>query len=308
MEILVFGAGAIGSFFGGVLSRRHEVTLIGRAEHVAAIRSHGLRISGKTRMTARPRAETRVPRAARPQLVFVTTKAYDTADAMRALRRFGDRSTFVTLQNGLGNAETIARSARRVVAGTTTHGVTYVGPGHVRHAGVGDTVLGAWAHVSEPEVVRLQDLLGTVGIVAHATPDIRAELWSKLIINAAINPVAALANVPNGQLVRDTRLLRVLETVCDEAVTVAVAEGMGIEGEEIRRRVREVARRTARNRSSMLQDLDRCHRTEIDAITGALVHTADRHGIGAPMNRALYAIVRAREFAARDGAGRNVPD
>src|SRR5438309_9069175 len=146
VEILVFGAGAMGSFIGGMLSRRHNVVLIGRSEHVDAIRAHGLRIMGKTSVIAKPDASTTVPPNAKPDLVFVTTKAYDTPDAMLALQRLADRSTFVTLQNGLGNADTIAKTARRVVAGTTAIGVTYVGPGDIRHAGVGDTVRGASPH------------------------------------------------------------------------------------------------------------------------------------------------------------------
>lgn len=295
VEILVFGAGAVGSFFGGILSRRNDVTLIGRAEHIDAIRAHGLRISGKTSMMAKPHAEVQVPRGARPELIFVTTKAYDTGEAMVALRRFANRATFVTLQNGLGNAETIAKTARRVIAGTTTHGVTLSDPGHVRHAGVGETNLGGWAHVKESDVVRLRDLLADVGIVAEVTRDIHAELWSKLIINAAINPLGALAGVPNGQLVRDKRLLALLDAVCDEAVAAAAAEGTPLNAEEIRRRARLVARRTASNRGSMLQDLDRHRRTEIDAISGAIVQAADRHRIAVPINRALHALVRARE-------------
>jgi len=295
VEILVFGAGAMGSFIGGLLSRRHNVLLIGRAEHVEAIRAHGLRISGKTAVIAKPHAATSVPSSARPDLVFVTTKAYDTASAMTSLRRFADRSIFVTLQNGLGNAETIAKTARRVIAGTTTIGVTCLSPGEIRHAGIGDTVLGAWAHVDQRDVVRLRDLFADVGLVTQVTSDIRSELWSKLVVNASINPLAAIASVPNGRLVRDKRLLAVLETVCREATEVAKAEGAHVDSEELRHRTLLVAKRTAANRGSMLQDLDRHHRTEIDAITGPIVRAAARHRIPVPMNQALYAIVRARE-------------
>src|SRR6266705_2808940 len=131
VEILVFGAGAIGSFFGGLLSQRHDVTLIGRAEHISAVKSHGLRVSGKTSIIAKPRAVMRVPQDAKPDFIFV-----------------------------------IAKSARRVVAGTTAHGVTSVGPGEIRHAGVGETLIGAWSRVSESDLVRLRDLLADVGIVA----------------------------------------------------------------------------------------------------------------------------------------------
>jgi len=296
VKILVFGAGAMGSFFGGLLSRHHDVLLIGRAEHVEAIRAHGLRISGKTSLIARPAAATIVPESARPDMIFVTTKAYDTANAMLALQRFADRATFVTLQNGLGNAETIAKTARRVVAGTTTIGVTFIGPGEIRHAGIGETVLGAWAHVDEEDVVRLRDVLADVGLITKVTSDVRSELWSKLVVNAAINPLGAIAAVPNGRLVRDKRLLAVLDGVCREAVAVAKAEGAHVDGEELRHRTQLVAKRTAANRGSMLQDLDRHRQTEIDAITGPIVRAAARHRILVPLNSALYAVVRAREL------------
>ena len=287
----------MGSFIGGLLSRRHNVLLIGRTEHVEAIRAHKLRITGKTSLIAKPHAATSVPQNARPDLVFVTTKAYDTPTAMVALQRLADRATFVTLQNGLGNAETIAKTARRVVAGTTAIGVTYVGPGEIRHAGIGDTVLGAWAHVGEADLVRLRDLLADAGIVTQVTSDVRTELWSKLVVNASINPLAAIAGVPNGRLVRDKRLLPVLETVCREAAAVARAEGAHVDAEELRHRTLLVAKRTAANRGSMLQDLDRHRRTEIDAITGSVVRAAARHRLPVPLNQALYAVVRARESA-----------
>lgn len=299
MEVLVFGAGAIGSFFGGLLSQRHEVTLIGREDHVSAIKSHGLRIRGKTAIIAKPRATIRVPQNAKPDFVFVTTKSYDTVNAILALRPFADRAIFITLQNGLGNAETIAKTARHVVAGTTTHGVTFVGPGEIRHAGIGETVLGAWSGVDESDLVRLRDVLADVGIVASVTSDIRTELWAKLVVNAAINPIAALSDVPNGRVVRDKRLLAVVEMVCHEATAVAKAEGVHVDEAEVRHRTILVAKRTAANRASMLQDLDRHRRTEIEAITGSIVRAAERHRIHVPVNAALYALLRARETTQR---------
>jgi 2-dehydropantoate 2-reductase len=213
-----------------------------------------------------------------------------------------DRAIFVTLQNGLGNAETIAKTARRVVAGTTTNGVTFVGPGEIRHAGVGETVLGAWSGVDESELVRLRDLLADVGIVASVTSDIRTELWSKLVVNASINPIAALAELPNGRIVHDKHLLAVVEMVCREATEVAKAEGARVDYEELRHRTLLVAKRTASNRASMLQDLDRHHRTEIDAITGSIVRAAERHRIPVPLSAALHALVRARETGFRSNS------
>lgn len=301
MQIVVFGAGAMGSFFGGLLSARHDVLLVGRASHVQAVRAHGLRISGKTALIAKPRAATNLPRDTKPDLVIVSTKAYDTAAAMQSLRRVAGTATFLTLQNGLDNADTIAKSARRVVAGTTSHGVTFVGPGVVRHAGVGDTVIGRWRGVSRDDVVRLRDILSDVGVRTRISDDVRSELWAKVVVNASINPLAALAGVPNGRLVRERRLKWILEDVCREAATVARSDGAAVDVDELIHRTVLVARRTATNRASMLQDLERGRRTEIDAITGAVLRIAARHRVAAPRNEVLYALVKARE-AAREGS------
>src|SRR5438128_7890459 len=308
VEVLVFGAGAIGSFFGALLSQRHDVTLIGRAEHISAIKSRGLRVRGKTAIIAKPHAAIRVPRTASPDFVFVTTKSYDTANAILALRPFADRAIFVTLQNGLGNAETIARTARRVVAGTTTHGVTFVLPGENRHDGIVETTLGAWSGVDGSDLVRLRDIFADVGIATRVTSDIQSELWSKLVVNASINPIAALAGVPNGRLVRDRRLQEVLGDVCREAAAVAKAEGARVDSDELYKRTVLIAKRTGANRASMLQDLERRRRTEIEAITGAIVRAADRHLIPVPLNRMLFALVRAREGAVHGGTDANQAD
>ena len=295
MDILVFGAGAMGSFFGGLLSVRHDVTLIGREDHMKAVRVHGLRMTGKTVRVMRPRSATRIPRDAQPELVIIATKSYDTSDAMRSLRRFGSTAVFLTLQNGIDNANLIARTARRVIAGTTAHGVTYLGPGEIRHAGLGDTTIGAWTKVDESTVVRLRDLLDEAGIRTRITADVRSELWAKLVVNAAINPLAALAGVPNGRLVEDPALRRLLEDVARETAGVARAAGARVDAEDLVRRTRLVARRTATNRASMLQDLDRGRRTEIDAITGAVLREAEKAGVETPVNRVLFALVKARE-------------
>jgi len=295
VRILVFGAGAMGSLFGGLLSARHDVTLIGRKEHVEAIRRHGLRITGKTSRIARPRTGTRVPRGASPQLVLVATKAFDTAAATKQIAPIGSDPVVLSLQNGLDNGDVVAKGVRRVVVGTTSHGVTFLGPGEIRHAGTGETVIGPWANVGDEDLVRLRALLEDAGIPTRIASDVRTELWAKAVINASINPLAALARVPNGRLVKDPRLARTFEAVCLEAARVAKAEGAAIDPAGVLHRTVLVARRTATNRCSMLQDLDRGRRTEIDSITGAIVRAAHRRDLPVPLNEALYALVRARE-------------
>lgn len=297
VKILVFGAGAMGSFFGGLLSLRQDVFLVGRQAHVSAIRAHGLRIRGKTALIARPRAGTVVPRDLRPDLVLVSTKAYDTERAMAALRPIARSALFLTLQNGLENPAIIARTAARVLAGTTAQGVTLVGAGEVRHAGIGDTILGLWKGAMQADLTRVRDVFEEAGIRTRVSEDIRSDLWAKVAINAGINPIAALAGVPNGRIARDRRLSALLGSVVREVVAVARSDGVALDGDQLSHTATLVARRTSQNRASMLQDLDRGRPTEIDAITGAVLRVAQRQGVPTPLNRALHALVSARERA-----------
>jgi 2-dehydropantoate 2-reductase len=292
VKILVFGAGAIGSWLGGFLSMKHEVTLVGRRAHVDAIRERGLRISGRATLLARVAATTQVPQDP-PDVIFVTTKSYDTAAAVDALRAFWRRSTFVTLQNGLGNAERLAADAERVIAGTTTHGVTFVGPGEVVHAGTGETRIGGVKGVARADVQRLADALTAAGIPTAVTDDVRRELWAKAVVNAAINPLTAVLRVRNGDLVRHDDLRALLDRLAREGAVAARAAGVDLDPDGIAAKAAEVAARTAENRSSMLQDVERGRRTEVEAITGELLRAA--RGVVLPYNERVYALVRGVE-------------
>ncbi len=299
MHILVFGAGAMGSFFGGLLSRRNDVTFVCRRDHADAIRRAGLRITGKTSLIAHPEVATSAAGVKRPDLILVATKAYDTAAAARALRRFARTATWITLQNGLDNADVLARVAKRVVAGVTSHGVTFLRPGEIRHAGVGDTAIGGLAGVDEPAAVFLRDLFEEAGVRTRVSPDIRRELWLKVIVNAGVNPLAALTRLRNGYLVRIPALASAMAGVCAEAAGVARAEGFDITDREAVDLAVKVARRTRENRASMLQDIERGRPTEIESITGAILRAAERHGLEAPRNALAYGLVQGLERSAR---------
>lgn len=297
MRILVFGAGAIGSLLGGLLSIENDVTLVARKAHADAINRRGLRISGLTNRLAHPTAATEVPVDFRPlpDIIFVTTKAYDTAAAADALRAFWRQSAFVTLQNGLGNAEALAADAERVVAGTTTHGVTFVAPGEVVHAGAGDTLVGPFAHATRADAKRIADALTAAGISTRVVDDVRRELWAKAVVNAAINPLTAVLRRPNGELVRNADLRALLQQAAREGALAANAAGVDLDPEALAAKAVEVATRTAENRSSMLQDVERGRRTEIEAITGALLRAAGPKGPPLPTQTTLYALVRGLE-------------
>lgn len=294
MRVLVFGAGAIGSLLAGFLSRDHDVALVGRKPHVDAVNRAGLRMTGITQRIAWPTASTDMPEGDF-ELVFVTTKAYDTEAAVDSLRALWGRSTFVTLQNGLGNADRIAERADRVLAGTTDHGVTFVGPGEILHAGSGSIVVGPWKGTTVDEATHLAGVLMRSGLPTQVTSDARRELWAKVAVNTAINPLTAVLRVPNGTIVEQSDLRALLDAVVKEAVSAANAAGVGLSAEDLARRAVEVARRTAENRSSMLQDVERGRPTEIDAITGELLMAASRAALDLPYVRRLDALVRGLE-------------
>jgi 2-dehydropantoate 2-reductase len=298
VRVLVFGAGAIGSLLGGILARDHDVTITGRKPHVDVVNRQGLRITGHTQRLAWPTATTDVP-SGDFDIVFVTTKAYDTETAIDALRAFWRRSMFVTLQNGLGNAERIAEHAERVLAGTTSHGVTFVAPGQILHAGVGDLVVGPWRDTTADDARRVADMLTAVGLTTSVVADVRRELWAKVVVNAAINPLTAVLRMPNGVLVNHEDLRTMVGFVAREAVAAAGVAGVGLDAEALVARTLDVAAKTADNRSSMLQDVERGRRTEVDAITGELVRTASSAGLGLPYLRTMDVLVRGLDRVGR---------
>ena len=296
VRILVFGAGAIGSLFGGLLSRENDVTVVARKAHVDAINRRGLRIRGLTNLLVHPTGTADVP-TGDFDAIFVTTKAYDAANALDALRKFWRRSTFVTLQNGPGNADVLAGKVDRVVAGTTTHGVTFDAPGEIVHAGIGDTVVGPWKGVARADVQHLADALTAAGIETTVADDVRRELWAKAVVNAAINPLTAVLRVPNGALAANADLRALVDRLAREGATAAAAAGVAVDPEDIAAKAVEVASRTAKNRSSMLQDVERGHRTEVDAITGELIRVAASEGRRLPYNESLYTLMKGLEWS-----------
>lgn len=301
--VVVFGAGAVGSWLGALLHHAgHDVTLVGRQEHVAIVNARGLTVSGKTEMVARPRAVTR-PEAAPPDVVLVTVKAYDTRRAAQEMRPLvGPRTSIVSVQNGLGNVETLADAFtdRQVFAAVTTHGVTFVEPGHVRHAGLGYFRVGSPFN-EHARAEALGALFRSAIPDAEHSPRILGELWAKVVVNAAINPLTAITGLRNGALLEIPALRDLMQRAAEEAIDVARAEGAPLPDDDLLLRARRVAELTAQNKSSMLQDVERGRRTEIDAICGEVVERGLRQGVDAPINLALRALVKGIEESTRRG-------
>ena len=302
MRLLVLGAGAIGSLLGGRLAQAgHDVLLVGRPEHVSRTRSGGLRLEGRTDAIVSVPVAERIPTGATFDGVVLTVKTFDVAGAARELtERLSGPVPVLALQNGLGVELALARhleaggwtdAGRWIVRGVNSVPATFVGPGVVRHAGEGELVLPAGE--SDSFAGRFARALGEAGFQVRRESDIAREVWRKAIVNAAINPVTADHGIRNGELLHDpwrgqaAALLR-------EALAVARAAGQTFSDEEAERELWKVARATAENRSSMLQDLDRGRPTEIDAISGAIVREGERLGVPTPHTDRVVRRIRAR--------------
>jgi 2-dehydropantoate 2-reductase len=296
MRIAVFGAGSIGCLFGGLLSKDNEVLLVARKPQVDALQARGLKITGLTETTLRPRASTTL-RGFEPELVMVTVKSYDTETAAKALGPYIDKDCFVmSLQNGLDNLEKLTPIAGdRLLAGLTSHGVTFVDFGIIKHAGIGDTVIGDVAGQGRDMAREMADLLTDAGLITRLSTDMRLEIWLKAAVNAGINPATAITGLKNGALMVQKELAKLMEAAASEAASVAMARGVELDPELAIEKAKEVASLTADNKSSMLQDIERCKRTEIDSICGAIVRYGETAGVETPVNRALLALVKGIE-------------
>lgn len=289
MRIVVLGAGSLGSLVGGMLASVADVTLVGRPPHVEAVREHGLRISGEVERNVQPAARTDLPDAT--DLAVVTVKSYDTESAVSQLAEC-ELDAALSLQNGLGNEAVLAEHLEcHVLAGTCTYGAVLRDPGHVECTGRGTVELGPWRGGKSDRADRLGHLFDDAGLETMVAADMPRRLWRKLAVNAGINPPTALARVANGELV-DGPAGETAREAAREVGRVAAANDVDLSPEDAAEAMVDVARHTAANQSSMLQDVEAGRRTEIDAINGAVL---DRAVTAVPVNRTLVALIRGWE-------------
>lgn len=298
MRLAIIGAGAMGGVLGYYLAAHADLVLIDPwAEHVAVISAEGLRCERDDALGVRPVRAVADPAQAGPvDAAFVLVKARQTPWAAEAARQcLAPGGVAYTLQNGVGNAEALAGAlgAHRVGQGVTALGGTLLGPGRVRHAGMGLTVLGSAPDADLAR--RLADLLAAAGLPAEVSPDIDGLVWGKLLVNVGINAITALLRAPNGALAEPGPARDLLALAVAEAAAVAAARGTRLPYADPVEHVLAVARATAANRSSMLQDVLRGAPTEIATINGAIVREGARLGIPTPVNATLVKLVEALE-------------
>lgn len=294
-QILLVGTGALATLFACRLSAAGIKTgMLGTwPAGLEALSRQGARLLGPDGMEdvfqVQASAQTEDFRNVRLALVLV--KAWQTERAAEQLTRcLAADGLAVTLQNGLGNYEILARTLgrRRAALGVTTTGATLLGPGLVRPGGEGTISLEI-----RPSMDALEGLLRQAGFKIKMVKDARSLAWGKVVINAAINPVTALLRAPNGVLLERPEARWLMSRLAEEAAAVATAEGIRLPYKDPVGAAREVARQTATNYSSMLQDVRRGARTEIDAICGAVVRRGKAHGIAVPANQVCWQLIRA---------------
>jgi 2-dehydropantoate 2-reductase len=294
-SLLVVGTGAMACLFAARLAGAGiRVILLGTwQEGLVALQEHGVRVVEDDGMErAYPVNATSDPRdCAGSTHALVLVKSWQTERAAEQLARcLSPDGLALTLQNGLGNRETLVRflGASRVALGVTTSGATLLGPGQVRPGGQGGIVLG-----DHPRLGPLASLLGRAGFSLETVSRADDLLWSKLVVNAAINPLTALLRVPNGELLMRPSARTLMASAALEVAEVASALGLHLIDPDPVAAAEAVARRTALNHSSMFQDAVRGAPTEIDAICGAVVSTGERCGVHTPVNRTLWLLVKA---------------
>ncbi|MFW6042087.1 MAG: ketopantoate reductase family protein [Chloroflexota bacterium] len=306
MRIGIVGIGAMGCLFAARLTAVADVIMVGHwTEQIETLRSKGLIYIGPdgqrrqitVRITDRPMRVEPVP------VALILVKSYQTESAVETTSNIlQGNGIAVTLQNGLGNLETIAAALgpERAVPGATTEGATLLRPGVVRHAGTGATYLGSPQAVNQELVRDTATLFNRAGFQTEVSEAVESVLWRKLIVNAAINPLTAILDVPNGFLAEDGAARRLMNAAAQEVALVARAQGIIIGDDDPGTLALDVARRTAQNSSSMRQDISGGRPTEIEAISGSVVRLGQACDIDTPLTRMLLQLVRLRQ----QGTGR----
>jgi len=299
-RVCIVGAGVIGSLFAGHLAQVCDVSVLTRRqEHADALNREGLRVSGESELHARVSASPDASALPPPDVAIIATKATGLRGALEALAGAFPDATMATVLNGLG-AEEIVREHGEwpIVSAVTFMSGTRHSDTHVEYILDTETWLGPWEETPFERVQEITDTIVASGLRAEALPDLRPAQWSKLIFNAAVNPVAALTGLPHDLHFaaedEPADLGHLIHRLIDEGKAVAAAAEIELHDDPWKMNVLATQRGSA-HYPSMLEDVDARRQTEIELITGSLVREADRHGVPVPLHRMLYQLIKAKE-------------
>jgi 2-dehydropantoate 2-reductase len=299
--VCVVGCGAVGSLFAANLAQLDDVEVwaydLDRA-HVDAINAEGLRLTGAGDVVGRPRATADASALPACDFGIVATKAMHTESAISTTAHAFAGGAVATVQNGVGNEETIARHVERVIRGTTFPAGKILAPGVVQWDVKGDTTLGPFEPSPAPleAVERLADACTRAGMPARAVADARPAQWRKVIFNAATNPIGALTGLTHGRVCERPDLRALVSALVEEGKAVATAQGIELDADP-----EELIDHAARpdvaydHKASMLQDVEARRATEIDYLNGGIARFGRELGVPTPLNDAVTQLVKALE-------------
>ena len=293
MKTAVMGAGAVGCFYGGMLARAgQQAVLIGRPSHVEAIRRDGLLMDTQTfREHVRIEARTDAAGIAGADLVLCCVKSTDTLQAAGEMApHLAPGAILLSLQNGYDNAQRLQEALGRPVHPAVVYVATEMaGPGHLRHHGRGELVIGPF-----PGSDKVVALFATAGVPVQVSDNVAGALWAKLVINCVYNALSAITQLPYGRIAPGEGIAGVMEDIVAECLAVAGADGVEVPG-DIRAAVAAISRSMATQISSTAHDVARGKKSEIDHINGYVMRRGAALGIATPVNRVLHALVKLLE-------------
>lgn len=301
MKIIIVGPGAMGCLLASFLSKsKEEIWFLDKnKERSLEIQQDGISIegiSGSWHSSVKATVETK--EIGEVNLIIICVKSYDTKEAVtEALSLVGEKTQVLTLQNGIGNIEIINDivGSEKVIGGVTNLGATLLGIGKVRHAGHGETVIGRIDGKIPVELRAISEIFNKAGLPTRISRDIKGLLWSKLIINVGINALTAITRLNNGRLIEFEGTRRILRQAVTEAIRVAKRKRIKLIYDDPLAKVEAVCEATATNVSSMLQDVLKKRRTEIDFINGVIVRQGEELGIPVLINSLLVDLVKTIE-------------
>jgi len=289
-KIFILGAGAIGSVVGALLSKKNDVTLVGKRAHVEAVKSGGLSVSGDVNETFQLQADTQIREIPRETLIILTTKAYDSENAMRGISKLLREDTVVlVLQNGLGNEEVVKRAVNgkaKVLRGITNMAAEFFEAGQVKYWH-GKTFIEK--NVTSGDV---EGVMNGSGLETSQSGDIRNMIWGKVAVNSVVNPLTAIFRVKDNEIIAKT-LAAVRHQIVRECINVGKAEGLTFRKNLEKEIDEEIAEYT--NFSSMCQDIMKGNKTEIDFLNGKIVELAGKHHISTPINETIVSFIKFLE-------------
>jgi len=299
MRIAIVGCGAVGSLFAANLAQLDDVEVWAfdaSRPHVDAINAHGLRLSGAGDVVGRVRATADAAELPACDFGIVATKAMHTGAAIAATAHAFAGGCVATVQNGLGNEETIAAHVERVIRGTTFPAGKIVEPGHAQWDVKGDTTLGPYGDTPYEEVERLAEACTRAGMPTAAVQDARGPQWRKVIFNASTNPIGALTGLTHGRVCERPDLRALVSGLVDEGKAVAAAQGIVLDADP-EALIDHAAKPEVAydHKASMLQDVEARRPTEIDYLNGGIVRFGREHGVPTPLNDAIWALVKGVE-------------